>query len=204
MHNVSQLAGNRAVQLLTGQSAHSNPSAPMKVQTMHMGASKLDIAAVEEVCMIQLDPFSFTSCGWLGVCALFTLRSDGTRMHWGKETSQWRECDIIWAMFCWETLCPGFHVDVNLICRHLPKHCCKPGTPLHDHFPRSQSYQASVGCAEKRSPIHSGLTSELTGFKGSAASLLVPDITEHLQSLVESMPQWVGAVLMACGAPTAY
>ena len=37
---------------------------------------------------------------------------------------------MLWAMFCWETLGPAIHVDVNLTC-HLPKHRCRPGTPIH-------------------------------------------------------------------------
>jgi len=48
-------------------------------------------------------------------------------------------------------------------------------------FPRSQSNQASVGCAEQTSPIHTGPTLQLTGLKGSAANILVPDTTAHLQ-----------------------
>ncbi len=40
-------------------------------------------------------------------------------------------------------------------------------------IPRSQSNRASVGCAGKTSPIHGGPTSQLTGLKGSAASILV-------------------------------
>ncbi|KAK3552505.1 hypothetical protein QTP86_012635 [Hemibagrus guttatus] len=39
----------------------------------------------------------------------------------------------------------------------------------------------SVGCAGQTSPIHKGPTSQLTGLKGSAANILVPDPTAHLQ-----------------------
>ena len=52
------------------------------------------------------------------------------------------------------------------------------------------------------SPIHGGPTLQLTGLKGSAANILVPDTPEHLQLLVESMPQRVRAVLAAKGGPT--
>ncbi|KAK3539460.1 hypothetical protein QTP70_008489 [Hemibagrus guttatus] len=48
-------------------------------------------------------------------------------------------------------------------------------------FSRSQSNRASVGCARQTSPIHGGPTSQLTGLKGSAASILVPDTTAHNQ-----------------------
>ncbi|KAK3543232.1 hypothetical protein QTP70_014109 [Hemibagrus guttatus] len=57
---------------------------------------------------------------------------------------------------------------------HLPKHCCRP-------ISRSQSNRASVGCAGQTSLIHGGPTSQLTGLKGSAANILVPDTTAHLQ-----------------------
>ncbi|KAK3561066.1 hypothetical protein QTP86_026371 [Hemibagrus guttatus] len=52
---------------------------------------------------------------------------------------------------------------------------------LTSKFPRSQSNQASVGCAEQTSLIHRGPTLQLTGLKGSAANILVPDTTAHLQ-----------------------
>ncbi len=48
-------------------------------------------------------------------------------------------------------------------------------------FPRTQSNWASVGCAEQTSPIHGGPTSQFTGPKGSAAKILEPDTTAHLQ-----------------------
>uniref|UniRef100_A0AAY5K1J4 CCHC-type domain-containing protein n=1 Tax=Esox lucius TaxID=8010 RepID=A0AAY5K1J4_ESOLU len=40
---------------------------------------------------------------------------------------------------------------------------------------------AFVGCAGQTSPIHGGPTSQLTGLEGSAANILVPDTTAHLQ-----------------------
>lgn len=44
-------------------------------------------------------------------------------------------------------------------------------------FPRSQSNRASVGCGiDPQGPM-----SQLPGLKVSAAKILVPDITEHLQ-----------------------
>ncbi|KAK3534682.1 hypothetical protein QTP86_020344 [Hemibagrus guttatus] len=52
---------------------------------------------------------------------------------------------------------------------------------LASKFPRSQSNPASVGCAGQKSLIHGGPTSQLTGLKGSAANILVPDTTAHLQ-----------------------
>ncbi|MBN3305358.1 IRF3 factor, partial [Amia calva] len=55
------------------------------------------------------------------------------------------------------------------------------GVDLASKFPRSQSNRASVGCAGQTSPIHGGPTSQLTGLKGSAVNVLVPDTTAHLQ-----------------------
>ncbi|KAK3515693.1 hypothetical protein QTP70_028532 [Hemibagrus guttatus] len=49
------------------------------------------------------------------------------------------------------------------------------------NFPRSQSNRASVGCAGQTRPIHGGPTSQLRELKGSAANILVPDTTAHLQ-----------------------
>ncbi|XP_053538195.1 disks large homolog 3 isoform X3 [Ictalurus punctatus] len=45
----------------------------------------------------------------------------------------------------------------------------------------SQSNRGSVGCDGQTSPIHGGPTLQLTGLKGSAANVLVPDTTAHLQ-----------------------
>ncbi|MBN3308071.1 DISC1 protein, partial [Amia calva] len=56
------------------------------------------------------------------------------------------------------------------LCTHLPP-----------YIQRSQSNQASMGCAGQTSPIHGGPTSQFTGLKGSAANVLVPDTTAHLQ-----------------------
>ena len=52
---------------------------------------------------------------------------------------------------------------------------------LASKFPRSQSNRASVGCAGQTSPIYGGSTSQLTGLKGSAANILVPDTTANFQ-----------------------
>ena len=38
---------------------------------------------------------------------------------------------MFWAMFCWETLGPAIHVDVNLTHVTSQQHRCRPGTPLH-------------------------------------------------------------------------
>ena len=38
-----------------------------------------------------------------------------------------------------------------------------------------------MGCAGQTSQIYGGPTSQLTGLKGSAANILVPDTTAHLQ-----------------------
>ncbi len=48
-------------------------------------------------------------------------------------------------------------------------------------FRRSQSNQESVGCAEQTILIHGGPALQLTGLKGTAIIILVPDSTAHLQ-----------------------
>lgn len=48
-------------------------------------------------------------------------------------------------------------------------------------FPGSKSIWASVECAGKTSLIHGSPTSQLTGIIGSAANVLLPDTTRHLQ-----------------------
>lgn len=40
-----------------------------------------------------------------------------------------------------------------------------------------------MGCARQASLIHEGPTSQITGLKGSAARVFVPDMTGNLQSL---------------------
>lgn len=63
--------------------------------------------------------FFFTSCGRLGVCALFTWG-----MHYGKNVKpaeRERERATLWAMFCWVISSPGVHEDETL---RKPKHCC--------------------------------------------------------------------------------
>ena len=63
--------------------------------TMGMRASELDLGAVEEGRLVRRVPFSFRSLGWPWPCASITCGSDGTRMHCGKTTSRWRECDAL-------------------------------------------------------------------------------------------------------------
>ena len=52
---------------------------------------------------------------------------------------------------------------------------------LASKFPISQSNRASAVCAGQTSPIQGGPTLQLTGFKGSAVNILVPDTTAHLR-----------------------
>ncbi|KAK3520889.1 hypothetical protein QTP86_017021, partial [Hemibagrus guttatus] len=64
--------------------------------------------------------------------------------------------------------------------------CAPPkGVDSASKFPRSQSNPAFVGCAGQTGPIHGAPTSQLTGLKGSAANILVPDPTAHLQGSSE-------------------
>lgn len=71
--------------------------------------------------------FYFTSCG-----GQFTLGSDGTWIHCGKKTSQWKKCcsgkclllqnALSIECFCWETI-RSIHVDVSLT--HGTYICCR-------------------------------------------------------------------------------
>ena len=139
----------------------------LKVPTMGMWASELDLRAMEEGNLVWWITFSFTSRGWPGTCALLTWGTHGTRMHDRKKASLWMQCDAL-----------GNVLLGNLGSCH-PCGCDVVGCVLFQQD--NQSNRASVGCAGQISPIHGGPTSQLTGLKGSAANILVPDITAHLQ-----------------------
>ena len=69
----------------------------------------------------------FTSHGWLGGCQLpgqYTVL--GCTM--GRRQAG-RGSVMLWAMSCWETMCPAIYVDVDTY--YLPMHCCRPRTPFH-------------------------------------------------------------------------
>lgn len=50
---------------------------------------------------------------------------------------------------------------------------------MDSEFPASRSDQASEECAGQANLIHGGITSQLTGLRGSIAKVLVPDTTAH-------------------------
>ncbi len=71
--------------------------------------------------------------------------------------------------------------------RSMTKSC----VDLVSIFPRSQSNWAYVHCAGKTTQIHGGPTSQLTGLKGSAANILVPDTTGHRhRSCAHALKHW--------------
>lgn len=117
---------------------------------------------------------------------------------------------MLWAMSCWESLGSAMWTLVWHLPEHRCRPCSPfmctifPGgcgqfqeeiSPYHktgtiwgaqqrvydvslaSKFPRSQSSRASVGFTGQTSPIHGGIT----GIKRSAANILEPDTTEHLQ-----------------------
>ena len=61
--------------------------------------------------------------------APFTWGSDGTRMHCGKTTSWWRECDALGNVLPGNTG-SGHSCGRQFDMCHLAKHRCRPGTPL--------------------------------------------------------------------------
>ncbi|KAK3566847.1 hypothetical protein QTP86_004549 [Hemibagrus guttatus] len=63
----------------------------------------------------------------------------------------------------------------------------------------SQSNRASVGRAEQASPIHGGPTSQLTGFKGSAANIVVPEVGDIESEWTMFSSSIVDAAIRSCG-----
>ena len=125
-----------------------------------------------------------------------------------KRTYWWSEYS--WSSeFCRETLGPGIHFrqsptavppSAGLCALQHSKRC--PGIPpgaweraqginVSSKFPRTQSDQASVGCAS-RSLIHGGPISLPTGLKGSAANTSVPDTTGLPPGVPCQCPQRLG------------
>ncbi|KAG1925176.1 peripheral plasma membrane protein CASK [Pimephales promelas] len=71
--------------------------------------------------------------GFANECRFLLRHVDGclpgaTRMHYGKMTSRWKECDAVGNVLLENPENPDSHVDMC----HLPKHGCRPDTPLHD------------------------------------------------------------------------
>ncbi|KAK3557178.1 hypothetical protein QTP70_024694 [Hemibagrus guttatus] len=52
----------------------------------------------------------------------------GTRIHYGKKASRWRQCHALGNILLPKTLGPAIH-DFDMY--HLPKHYCRPYTPFH-------------------------------------------------------------------------
>ena len=86
---------------------------------------------MEEGRLVQGVSFSFRSRGWPCTCAPITWGSDGTRMHWGKTTSWWRECDALGNVLLGNPG-SGHSFERQFDTCHLPKHRCRPGTPLQN------------------------------------------------------------------------
>ena len=51
----------KIVMMVTGGSAHANPCPQSKVPAMHTWALELDLGAMEEGCLVQRVPFTFTN-----------------------------------------------------------------------------------------------------------------------------------------------
>ncbi|KAK3508781.1 hypothetical protein QTP70_006023 [Hemibagrus guttatus] len=127
---------------------------------------------------------------------------------------------MLWAMFFWETVGPAIPVDVTLTCTtylsivadHVhpfmetvfPDGCglfqqdnapCYKAKIVQEWFDEHNNHLNPIehlwDVLDKQALLMDNNTLQLTGFKGSAANMLVPDTTAHLQGLVESMPRQV-------------
>ena len=63
-------------------------------------------------------------------CAPFTWGSDGIRMHCGKTASRLRECDAVGNVLLGNPG-SGHSCGRQFDTCHLPKHRCRPDTPLY-------------------------------------------------------------------------
>ena len=154
--------------------------------------------------------FSFTSRGWPGACASLTWGIHGTRSCTIGRRQAGRSSVMLWPMFCWETSGPAIHVDVttyqSILADHehpfmetvFPDGC---GLFQQDNVPQRKngsgwfkehnkfemltwppnSPDLSPIEHPQTSLIHGGPSLQLTRFKGSAADILVPNTTAHLQ-----------------------
>lgn len=133
--------------------------------------------------------------------------------------SGWPRVVVVWCFgqtCCWETLGPAFSMDDSLICTSYLSPAADPvGCGLFQldnnnkaqmlsgmfrstqiqvlvpNSPRSQSKQASLGCAGQTGVILGGFSSWLTGLKGSAANISESDTTALLQGSGEGHA-WMG------------
>ena len=128
--------------LQTSQGAYSYPCQPLKALSMGTWASELDHGAMEEGGLVWWIMFSFTSCGWPGVCVSLTWETHGTRKHYGKKASR-----QIWCFGQCSDLGSCYPCGCYFDMYHLPKHCCRLCTPFHVSnipwwlVPQSKSYE---------------------------------------------------------------
>ena len=68
---------------------------------------------------------------WMaGACVSLTWGTRGTRIHYGKKASRWRQCDGLGSVLLgnlWSCHSCGWYFDMY----HLPKHCCRSWAPFH-------------------------------------------------------------------------
>ncbi|KAK3575103.1 hypothetical protein QTP86_020701, partial [Hemibagrus guttatus] len=67
---------------------------------------------------------------WPGACASLTWGTHGTRMHYGKKASWWRQCHALGNILL-KNLGSCHPCGCYFDTYHLPKHCCRPCTPFH-------------------------------------------------------------------------
>lgn len=136
-----------------------------KRPTINTSASELENGVMkEEGGRVWWIIFSFTSCGWPGVCVSLTWRRDGTRMHYGKKVSQWKQSywesghfvDAIFNSLVsvislygnsiqeWQCPCPASNICLGIVWGTRQR---VQGNGLASKFRNYQSDWASVGCA---------------------------------------------------------
>lgn len=150
------------------------------------------------------DEWRFRQDGWPGACVLLEMArgcSVGRRNI--SESSV-----MLWAMFCWETLDPGIHVDVTLtrttwlkiVADHIRLFMALvfpdssglfqqdnapasvQGVNVDSKFPRSQSNWASMRCTGWTNLIHGGSPCNVQDLQDMLLpALLLPDTTGHVQ-----------------------
>lgn len=74
--------------------------------------------------------FDITWTAGVHVCVIYLGKRLAPGMHYRKKARQQRQCDAQ-EMFYWDTSGTGIQCGCYFDTRHLPKHCCRPSTPLH-------------------------------------------------------------------------
>lgn len=178
----------------------------------HIVCAKLDHAAMEDRDLVWC---SFIAHKWPASSASLTWGTQGTRMHYGKKTSQWRQCDAFGNVLLGNHHCCGLHV--TLICTTYQK--CYT-ISLNDVKFQQAGSQKTKMVQEVMIPTQVSICEicwtnesdlwmphlQLTGLKGSIAIVTSwCEIPRHtFRGRVEFMARQVRAVLATKRRPTRY